>query len=648
MPDVTYKITYVVDDAKAVKGLANIDAAIAKTDASLTKLAGKFKTIGQNTPGLTSYMGMQKRVEAALKAAAMAAATTEAALKKVGTGNSALTSVDGRVVNLTAHMAALAAASAGATSGVAGVGAGANIPGVPGGGKGTGGIGSTAGGMARRIATHAAYAAFSRGVNAYGSSTREGKDFFKNAADVASEYRKDLQELAVLQGKTGADDDMIQKDLSFQKETLLNPEDSKTFRLEFGGAISPSLKALGADGSPNITPEVAKDFEVKAAQLTARYGLDPTTGGRMAGLMGVTTKIPSAEAGIGIMEQSLGQLNVEGVGPVKGMASHMLSLSGTMLEEGGGRFKNYPEMAARLAASTVNQAGSAARAKTRIVQSDRLLRKLAGDNESTLGVKAGITDDDDYETAIRKLAPHIAGSGGDKALVDSGFANSTERLAIIEEAKMNGIVDKQLSSMPSGAAASRIAVAKNSEYPTTDTGRQQAAENADFASTVNVGLMSKRLKAAQDNARSRLANPNQPGGQQLMPKGASVAVDLYRHIPGFFSGFSPQEQRVNEEAIRGLVAEGSAVGLDVGAKYPRLANNHIGMGGEILYSDDLAIEFGKASGDVEAARKLNQAGDLIKSAAKDVGRGGGAGGKPPGPQPMRPRNPGGGVNPGRR
>jgi hypothetical protein len=657
MPDVVYTIRYVTDNAKALKGIAELDAALVKLMATEQKAAGMLKVLGQNMPGVRQGVGELKKLDAELKNKVVDAGRAAAALAAVGKDNRAVTSLTARLKELEAELKTLAAEAAAAQAALATVGAGVNLPSGGGGRGGAGGKGSGGTGLVAGLARHAAFAAFRTVVRAAGEGSRDRRQFFSGAADMASDYRKDLQPLAVLQGKTSADDSVIAADLAFQKKTLLNPEDAATFRLEFGGAIAPSLKARGKDGRPNITPQVAAELEEKAGRFTARYGLDAQTGGRMAGLLGVTTKVPTADAGIGIMEQAMEQLNVEGVGPVKGMASHLLSLSGTMLEEGGGRFKDYTEMAARLAASTVNQAGRADRAKTRIVQSDRLLQKLAFDDESELGRKAKITSDDDYEAAIRKIGPLLPGNvvEAHKMLADAGYRNSTERLALIEEAKMNGIVDKQLAGV-NPAKSTATAVARNAEYPSTIPGKQQAAENEEFAQTVRVGIQGEGLKAARAEARADLINRG-----ELKPKGVGGSLaDMFNSQVASMGGVSGEDLRVDAKAVALLRGEGRRVGVDIDKEFPTLDPVRTD-GRQGLFSnagsDEAAFqaEFAAASGRVDAAKALRKAAGALNTAAgaldqadKGGGNTGGGGPAPKTPTPPPVGNGGAGTTPMRR
>jgi hypothetical protein len=231
-------------------------------------------------------------------------------------------------------------------------------------------------------------------------------------------------------------------------------------------------------------------------------------------------------------------------------------------------------------------------------------------------------------------------------MIESGYTNTTELNAVIEEAKLNDTVKANLAD-PRIKAAGREAVARNRAHANTLVGRQQAAENAEFASTVELGLIGEPLKRAQAAARARMADPNQPGGQTLEARGLGVFGDLYRSTTGYFEGQSGKEQRVNSNAIQALVEEGRKVNIDVARSHPVLMQN---TQGQLQHPADFAAEFAKASGEVDAARDLKIASDALARAAKTIAKPkpGGGGGGPPAPTrpPMNLPN-GGGKLPGR-
>ena len=639
MPDVTYKIVYVVDNAKALKGLAEIDAALLKTQGNIQKTGGMLKSIGQNTPGLTQAIGMFRKLDAALASQLVAASKAEKALAGVGKDNRAVASLTSRLKDLEDELKNVTVQAGNAQAGLAGVGGGVKLPGSGGGGGSgsgapTGLVGRTVAGLGR----HMAYAAFRNTVSAAGEGARDRRQFFSDAADLASNYRKDLQEVAVLEGKNSVGDDDVRKDLAFQKRTLLNAEESREFRLEYGGAV-----AFGKTKG-NISDQTSGDLEREGAKFGLRYDLDPKTTGRMAGLLSNYGKVPSAAAGVGQMAAAAEQLNVFGIGSVKSMMSPMVGLAADMLSsEEGGRFKSFEDMAARFG-NTTSIARSPAAAGTQIRQANRLLRKFNGQEEEAFLRKVGITPENDYETSLRKIAPHVTGPDGDHVLMENGFGNSTERDSVIKQAKMNAVVDAQLKD-PRIASARAGAIARNDEFAGTTQGQQRAAENSEFASTVEAGMTGERLKAARASARAAMIAEG-----RLKSRGIGESLtDKLRSGISAFGGVSGEDLRVDMEAVERLADEGKKVGIDVHREFPDLDITRGGRGmraGTSAGTDEAAFQadFAKAAGRIDAAKAAKKAGAALNQLGDALNQAGGGGGNN-GPAAG---NGGAGVNPGRR
>jgi hypothetical protein len=632
MPDTRYDIEYITKPDKAIAGIDKLEARLLKFDREVDKSIAKLKNFGTSTAGFAKAMQSIQQLIAQMTKLGAVAGTTQAGLNKVGTGNTAITSYNARLAKLEADLLKATANANALAAALANAGTGGNLPGGGGGaGGGKGAAGGAGGGQSfvgrvgLGIARHGAYALFRSGVQAAGQGAAERRDFFSNAADMANEYRKDLQEVSILNGDNSVTDKAIREDLAFQKATNLNADESRSLRLEFGGAVAPG-KARG-----NITDAVATDLEKEAGRFGVRYGLDMSTTGRMAGLLGNYGKVPSAQAGLGQMAESAEYMNIYGLGSVKSMMGPMVGLEADMLDsEEGGRFASMESLSARFAATTF-AARSPAMAATQIRQSNRLLRKAIG--------QYGITAEDDYETALGKISPFISGPQGDQVLIDAGFHNTTEVASVRKQAAMTKVVEAAKAD-PRMARAKAEAAARNEEFAGSIQGKQRAAENAEFASTVEAGLAGEALKAARVNARAAMIREG-----RLKAKNVDEGLrDKMRSGISSFGGVSGEDLRVDIEAVRQLTEEGKKYGVDVQAEFPALNPEYNGMKGSMRIganagNDEAAFarDFASASAKVEAA------GKLLIGASKQMNQKPGGG-----PPPAAPGSAGAGVNPGRR
>ena len=303
MPQTRYDIDYVVKSHLA--DLDKLDARLLNTDKIINKVKSSLKSLGADMPGAKQAVLLLNKLDVELRSKVVDANKAAAALAGVGKDNRAVTALTQRLKDLEAELAKVTAAANASTTALGGVGAGVKLPGTSGTGGGAGTPGSFVGRAAAGMARHVAYAAFRNTVQAAGQGATERREFFSSAADIAGEYIKDLQENAVLEGKTSADPETVRKQLEFLKETKMDPETAKEFRLEYGGAVEASIDAGG------MTRETADKLEIEAGKFTARYGLDAKTGGRMAGLLGVTSKVPDVQTGMGIMAEAMEALNIK-------------------------------------------------------------------------------------------------------------------------------------------------------------------------------------------------------------------------------------------------------------------------------------------------------------------------------------------------
>lgn len=622
MPDTKYEIEYVVNSTRMVAGIDRALAKIAQLDAAFLKSIGL----------MVRYQSLINTIGGSLAAMGVRAGITEKAVAGVGRGGNA-TQMATRLNALIAALNATNAAAQAASPSVAQVGAG-GAPGRVGGGGGRGGGGkpeSVAGqimaGATRGALAYAGYRALRKIGTAAGESVQERREFYRGAGDVVVDYQKDLNELLVLQGLQGDPDKGLRQDLAFQKETNLAPDKSMPFRLAYGGAISAAMDQRTRAGLPTITDDVQKKLELETGKMTARFDLDPKTGGMLAGLLGVSQTVPTAEGGAQDISRVLEILNVKGVGRVSELASSLVGISGQFLEEGGqGYFTDYAQMAARLSATTTAESGSAARSAKRIEQSARLLRKYDEMGEGKhaghgagelLGSIAGITSEDTFETALAKLTPHLQDEKGgfsqaDQILKGFGFGNFTERKAIIEEMKVTPMARAALSSPDIAARTGRTKEAFT-EWRATLPGKRQTAENAEFAATVEAGMAERRLETARMEMRTQMTRED-----TLKAGPLGHMLDIFHS--GVFSagGVSGEELRVDERVIQSLRERAGGLGMDLEAKYPDLAHKERFLG--LQDEKAIATSYAAASEEIEGIEEFRKKLMETAQAAGRIGK----------------------------
>ncbi len=633
MADTDYKIDYSAPPGKINRDLDTIERRLQKLEKVIDSVGAKLLKFGE-APALARLIGALGQLDGVLKQTAADSARADRSLSGLGKGNTSVTDLTKRLAALEAQLNQVTTSAQAATTAAAGVGGGSGL----GGGRGGAGAGSgAAGGAGSAIGTRALVGAgiglgvqgARRVARAIGEAGANQRDFFADAADKTAAFRLSLREIANLDGKTDVDDATIRDQLAFQRHTRMSEDEAREFREQFKGAVA-SGKSRG-----NITDTVANELEKEAGRFSVRYDLDAPVAGKMAGLLGEYSKIPTAAAGAGQLAEAAEHLNVLGVGKVRQMMGPMLGLAGEMVDENGGRFASIPQMSANYAATTI-RAKSPAIAATQIRQANRALRKFNGQEEEAALKGAGITLDDDYMTALRKMAPFVTGPGGDKYLADNGFGNSTERSALISQAKLIPVVDKQLADESGRVKAARDnASTTNAAFGQTMNGVTRDKDNATFQAEIETGLRGERLKQGRQAATARMIDPNQPGGQRFKAGMAQSIFDMSNSAWSLGST-TGEQMRVDAEAIKGLIEGGSRVGVDVRQQFPDLAWSAGAM--HPLDSDKLQSQYGqaydavkKAGGDPfggapqQAAKAMQQAAGALNQAAGALNQVGGGG-----------------------
>jgi hypothetical protein len=287
--------------------------------------------------------------------------------------------------------------------------------------------------------------------------------------------------------------------------------------------------------------------------------------------------------------------------------------------EEGGRFKGYREQSAFYSAMTVGEGGNAAVAKTKITQADAFFLTAQGNEDQKAFLdKLGITPDQDLPTQLRLLAPEITGPGGANKLFAAGFHETTRIGAVIKSAKAMKLFDATLKD-PRLARARTDVLKLNTEYGESVPGRQQAAENAKFTETIKVGMQGLPLRAASLEAEARMIEQG-----RNKPRGIGESLqNMMRSGMSSFGGVSGENLNIDAEAVRQLVEKGKKAGVDVYKDFPRL--DPAGFGGGFAVGSTSGTDYGAFQEDYKKASdtiagKLDAAGNLIKSAAKDAAK----------------------------
>jgi hypothetical protein len=668
MPDETYRIVYIVDNSKALKAFAEIDAAATKTTGHLAKVAGMLKALGQNTPGLTATIGNLKKLDAELKSKVTDAGAAEKALKSIGTGNRAVTELTNRLRELEAELKRVTTAAQTAGPAVGSVGAGAP-PGGPGGkpqppARGGGGIGGT-------IAAYTAIGMGSRAVRsigkAYADASKDHRGFLMESAEKSAEFRESLREYAQLRNEPGPNNKIVREATKFAKEASVFPEEIAPYLTNYEGSAATGRMAGNIGGSVEkgeITKEKQEALEARlkvvGAQFATRTGLDARTAGDLTGVVSTYKRLNNEVDLAGQLGGMHYGLN-EGRGEITPLARGELGQAGSEIKSG--RVSGLPELGAFIGVASV-ASKTAASAGTTYGQASRFLNESGEGNEdqkafikeSGMGAAKGNFA---KLKALRDYLEKVKPEDANTFLESKGYGNSTDRRSVLGMVGNVDVLEKRIAESQRIAANGQETLAKNDANRRQMSTVNRDVEVGQFATQIEVGLGAEKLAQGLGKARERLMDPNQPGGQRLKAKGMTVAEDALYGVWNFGEE-TGEERRVKAEAVEALIRGGKQVGVDVTKRFPGLEKN-LGISGQgpEKFSYDYAhaaYAVEQAGGDPfggaprDAAKALRQIGAAANNAATalDNMKNGNQGQRQAPALPPPAGNGGAGFNPSRR
>jgi hypothetical protein len=367
-----------------------------------------------------------------------------------------------------------------------------------------------------------------------GQASKDAGDHQKGLADEFIRQRDAMREIASMQGKQATSKFTIEQ-AEFARDAGLTLAEAEKFRNKFAGS------AAQYEGRTLSKPEFAQ-FEKLMAQEASVTGIDPNVigelGGKTAGFRNFATYgEQAAEVAAGEFHQNFGIL-MHGSGGNVPLGHEMARTAAQLLsdDETKGAFKSSKDVAVMV--STLAEAGdkninTAARAAV------RGLRAFGEkDEQAPLLRRAGITLEDDTESAARKLAPVVeaeraAGPKGMKTtdVLEKYFKSEQEKNAIailINRGVEGGLFDERrayAAQFEGGAtsdaevnAARAAKMQADMQAARTDPNNAQATRRAEAALEVSKAKSAARTvkyEALRTQALADLENPDQPGGKQI-------------------------------------------------------------------------------------------------------------------------------------
>lgn len=618
-----------------------------------------------------------------------------------------------RVEKLDAAVTKSRANMKGLGSGVGGgagqAGGPAAAPGAPRpGGKADAGIGDMLPSLA---AATMAIRALTGALDDMGEAARKAREFQDKGSQLGLDKRGKAREYANLMGHEGPDDAVMTRLFGLAKSGGYKFDEATKYGEQFLGSSPAGVQA------GHVTPEQLQRLEVEGARFANRIGLDPATGGDVAGVVPQYVDMTKDRNGNPLtteqgVQKAMGQLGAlqyglnEGRGKITTLMRGELGAAAPALA--AGRIGDHAEMGAFVGiASTFSK--SASSSGTGFKQMDNLINNAGNNYLDEIGVSGEKGDLNKLRALKKDLdARRTADPNFDVLahLKEQGFSNRAERDATAAFVENFDTLEKRTVEARKRAGNGQDVIDANRRYSASLEGQNQlgdaAAESAEYDQTAKHQRTSVARKFAlaqlrkegkidtgasnfEDWALDFTSGPTRKWSGEMESRATGVdarvrenlvkaarraGVDLEKAYPGFEKGHGEGVNWTLDQVMSdvGPLLERGGVGLDGGDATPARAGRQPAMrtppaeakpdrtagrgapGGLNGFNGFNGLGGSSAAAGDDAAKKLDEAGNLIKSAARDVARGGkgskAGGGEPP-PGPMA-GNGGAGANPGRR
>jgi hypothetical protein len=423
-------------------------------------------------------------------------------------------------------------------------------------------------------------------LDAMGESAAKAREFQDKGGQAGLDKRGKAREYANLMNHEGPDDAVMSRLFSLGQAGGYKFDDAVKYGEQFLGSSPAGVQA------GHVTPEQLKKLEVEGARFANRIGLDPATGGDIAGVIPQYVDMTKDANGRALttdqgVNKAMGQLGAlqyglnEGRGKITTLMRSEIGAAAPALA--AGRIQDHAEMGAFVGiASTFSK--SASSPGTNFKQMDSLINNSEGDEGSNqkgdylkrIGV-AGARGDLAKLRALkadvdaqRKANPNLDVSS---YLTEKGFHNRAERDSTIGYIANFDVLEKRTIEARKRAENGQDVVDANRKYSTSLEGQNQLGDAA-----------AEKAEYEQTEKRQRLVVARKFALAQLRKEGKidTTAANFEDWAMDFVSGPTRQwsgEMESRATAIDARVREnlakgGLKAGVDLEKAYPGFAKGY--------------------------------------------------------------------------
>jgi hypothetical protein len=395
------------------------------------------------------------------------------------------------------------------------------------------------------------FQALNGAIDSVGESIRSAREATEAWAESSLKLRDQLREIANLRGKSGPDDSVLASNLKLRQATGMTQPDATKFQEQFLGSLPLAVDAGGID------KQTAEKLSAQVGRLAVRTGLDGSTAGDLAGVMGMFGKVPDERVGLGRAQQVVDLLN-DGRGNLTPLTRALIKGAASTVGQGK-PFASLQERAAAI--SVASGIGDKGATDTTVGAAIRGLSP-GGTVEHRLTLeRLGIGGNQSFQERIDRLAPLFEearkrGQNPNDALTEAGFGNVQDRRALIGFFENREVLRKRIDSVAESAdapdAKARVAADRSDRLNSEFYGADKAAR--DRVATARLDS----AKVARGNRYEDLTIARKEAEANLQKRGEidrfdTNLTDAFRGGFGLFERFgadSGRQQRIDDEVRR--------------------------------------------------------------------------------------------------
>lgn len=360
--------------------------------------------------------------------------------------------------------------------------------------------------MAQFVSTAAALGLISKAFTEMGAAIKEAREHGEQTGKTALTQRDKARELANLMGETDPNDRVMARIFNTSLASGMKFDESIKYLEQFYGSVPAAIK------KGNVREEQLPELAAMGARAAVRLGLDPGTGGDLAGVIGQHINLNNQKDAQGrtmtARDALAAQIEAMAFGANEGRGQVSVLMRGELAQAASslasGRVGSLAEMGSFVGtASTLSKTG--AFAGTLFSQLDSALNRQ--DKFGDFLKKIGVADQHGDRAKLGALKDHVdqvKPADVNAYLAKNGLKSQQERKALVGFMENLEVLDKTTAEAEKRAHDPAAALRKQAAFEASLDFQNRKADARVQAAEFETGDRNAPLLVARKNALARL------------------------------------------------------------------------------------------------------------------------------------------------